>query len=132
MLAHTESVTLEAPFSVAYPFLSNPENLPRWAHVFCQDIEKQESEWLAQTVAGPLIIRYACDAASGTIDIVSRLDPGVEDIAYTRLMPNGPGCEFTFTFFRTADMSDEIFDSQRWGLREEMRALRAIFRELVG
>lgn len=87
---------------------------------------------MAQTVAGPLSIRYACDAASGTIDIISRLHPGVEDIAYTRLMPNGSGCEFTFTFFRTADMSDETFDSQRWGLREEIRTLRAIFRELAG
>lgn len=131
MLAHTESVTLEAPFAKAFAYLSNPAHLPEWANVYCQHIERSSDEWIAQTVIGRLGIRYQCDRASGTIDIVSIMEPGMEDTAYTRLIPNGTGSEFLFTFFRSDDMTDEIFDSQRWGLREELRSLRAIARQLA-
>ncbi|MDY6943265.1 MAG: SRPBCC family protein [Pseudomonadota bacterium] len=130
MLAHTESVTLEAPAAIVYAYLADPGNLPKWANVFCQSIEHDGNGWRAQTVAGQIGIRYECHEVCRTIDIVSLIEPGVEDTAYTRVMPNGAGCEFTFTFYRDPDMSDELFDSQRWGLREELRTLRAIIRQL--
>jgi len=130
MLAHTESVTLEAPFAVAFAYLSNPEHLPEWASVYCDHIVRDGSGWAAQTVIGQVGVRYDCNSANGTVDIVSIMAPGVESIAYTRLIPNGTGSEFIFTFVRSNEMSDEVFDSQRWGLREELRNLRAIARQL--
>jgi hypothetical protein len=114
-----------------YDYLSDPAQLPHWAHVFCHSIRRDGEDWLADTVAGPMVVRYAADPATGTIDLYSAPAGHPADVAHGRVVANGAGSEFDFTFFKPEDLPEADFDSQRWGLREELRTLRALARQMV-
>jgi hypothetical protein len=54
--------------------------------------------------------------------------PGVEAVAYSRLLPNNTGAEYIFTQFQSPDMPDDVFADQRNALAEELALLPILFR----
>jgi hypothetical protein len=73
-------------------------------------------------------LRVLADAERGTIDFVMTVAPGVEAIAYSRVLPNESGAEYVFTQFQVAGMPDEVFASQQTALAEELAILPILFR----
>jgi hypothetical protein len=130
MRSKTHSVTLQAPADKMYAFLSNPANLPKWAVAFCKAIRRDGDQWLAETPMGTLSIRYVTDKRFGIIDIWSASGPGTDDVAHSRIVPNGEGSEYIFTFFQAPGLPDDVFEAQEEGLKEEFVALQEISRHL--
>lgn len=128
MLSDTKAVTLPAAFDEAFAFLAEPENLPRWAIGFARGIRREGDQWIVQTGHGEVPIRYVSDPDRGTIDFHMIPAPGVDVVAYSRLVPNGDGAEYVFTQFQGPGMSDEVFAGQRQALAEELAILPALFR----
>jgi hypothetical protein len=127
MRADTQAITLPANTEDAFAFLAEPENLPRWAVGFARGIRREGEEWLVQTVQGEIPVRIAADPARGTIDFHMTVAPGVEAIAYSRIIPNGSGAEYVFTQFQLAGMTDEVFAAQRAALAQELAILPILF-----
>jgi hypothetical protein len=73
-------------------------------------------------------IRVVADAARGTIDFQMTVAPGIEAVAYSRVLPNDAGAEYVFTQFQLPGMTDEVFAAQRVALAEELAILPILFR----
>jgi hypothetical protein len=128
MHADTQSITLPVRPDDAFAFLADAENLPRWAVGFARDIRREGEAWLVQTAGSEVPIRVAADAARGTIDFHMTVAPGVEAVAYSRVIPNDAGAEYVFTQFQSPGMTDEVFAAQRAALAEELALLPILFR----
>ena len=128
MRADTQASTIPSGATHAFAFLADPENLPRWAVGFARGIRREGEAWLVQTAGGELPIRVEADAARGTIDFHMTVAPGVEAVAYSRVLPNDAGAEYVFTQFQGPGMTDEVFAAQRAALTEELALLPILFR----
>ena len=128
MYADTQAITVPAHADDVFAFLAQPENLPRWAVGFARSIRRDGDNWIVQTAQGEIPIRVAADAAHGTIDFYMGVAPGLEAIAYSRVVPNDSGAEYVFTQFQLPGMDDEVFAAQRVALAEELAILPILFR----
>ncbi len=126
MNAHTQTITIAAPPKAVFDFVANPENLPKWAVVFCRGLRREGSRWIVTTPEGHMAIRYESDAKSGMIDMYVTVSPGVDSPAFSRVLANGDGSEYVFTFFQPPGLSDEDFRSQTEALKKELGVLRRL------
>lgn len=62
------SVSIERPPNAVYRFVSNPDNLPKWATAFCQSVRKVADEWIAETPDGPMTIKFVGANELGVLD----------------------------------------------------------------
>jgi hypothetical protein len=128
MQSDTQAITLAASAANVFAFLADPENLPRWAVGFARGIRRNDQGWIVQTAQGEVPVRVQADPARGTIDFHLGVAPGVEAVAYSRVVPNDAGAEYVFTQFQGPDMTDEVFAAQRAALAEELALLPILFR----
>src|SRR5215510_7350284 len=66
----THCLNVAAPRDRVFGFLSQIENLPKWATLFCQGLRRdaQGRHWIA-TRQGEMLFRIEADAATGVIDM---------------------------------------------------------------
>ena len=126
MNSHTQSITLECRPEAAFEFLSNPENLPKWATGFCRRIRNEGGHWIAETPEGEVEVRLVTAPEQGVVDFHLSPEPGLELIALSRVVPNGDGAEYLFTQHQPPGMPEEIFRNQVRTLREELQVLKRI------
>jgi hypothetical protein len=131
MHADTQAITLPVSSEEAFSFLAEPENLPRWAVGFARGIRREGDGWIVQTAQGEMPVRVVADAVRGTIDFHLGVAPGLEAVAYSRVVPNDSGAEYVFTQFQLPGMAYEVFTAQRVALAEELAILPILFRAQV-
>lgn len=127
----TRTVRISAPPEHVFEFIANAQNLPRWAVGFCQSIRPDgtgDDRWVVTTPHGEVGIRFVTDRALGVIDFHLSPAPGVDAVAFSRVVPNGDGAEYVFTQVQVPGMPDEVFDGQVEALREELVVLQALLR----
>ena len=127
----TRTVTLAASPQDVFDFVANPENLPRWAVGFCHSIRREDESddrWVVTTGNGEISVRYVTDRALGVVDFHLSPAPGVESVAYSRVVPNADGAEYIFTQLQAPGMPDDVFEAQVDALREELIVLQALVR----
>src|SRR5262245_3214108 len=126
MRSATETIGIGHAASEVFGFVSRPENLPRWAVGFCKGIRRQGEQWLVDTGNGEVGLRMAVDVAKGVVDFHMEPAPGVEAVAYSRVLPRGEGAEYVFTFFPEPHLDDAAFAAGVRALKEELRLLRTL------
>jgi hypothetical protein len=128
MRTDTQSVRLDGSRADVFAFISDAENLPRWAVGFARAVSSDGDGWIVRTAHGTIRLRLAANAAAGTIDYYMAADGGPEAVAYSRVLAVGDGAEYVFTQVQPPGMPDAAFDGQVQALAEELVILRAIFR----
>ena len=128
MRTDTQSVTLEADADSIFQFLADPENLPRWAVAFAHGVRREGDGWVVRTANGDVVVRVEADARLRTVDFHMAPAPGVEAVAYSRVLPNDHGAEYVFTQLQSPSMPDAVFDGQVRALAEELRVLQSLVR----
>jgi hypothetical protein len=117
----THTLPLNAPKARAFAFLSDIENLPKWATMFCKELKKDaQGKYKVVTPDGEIFFRIAADETTGTIDMFG--GPSEEQMAYwpARVVERpGAGSLFVFTSMQYPGMSDEVFAMQCESLRQE-------------
>ncbi|MEX2122117.1 MAG: SRPBCC family protein [Pirellulales bacterium] len=122
----TLSVSIDCPAERVYAFVSNPENLPKWATAFVRSVSKTSSGWVAETPAGPVGIEFVPANELGVLDHFVRPAPGVEILNPMRVVPNGAGSEVTFTLLRLPEMSDQKFAEDAGMVQRDLRTLKSV------
>jgi uncharacterized protein YndB with AHSA1/START domain len=125
----TLSVSIECPPGRVYDFVSNPENLPKWATAFCRSVRKSEREWIVETSDGPMRMKFARQNDFGVLDHYVTVKPGVEILNPMRVVPNGSGSEIMFTLFQLPDISNEKFAEDAALVERDLRALKKLLEE---
>lgn len=122
----TQTIRLGATARAAFDFIADPANLPAWAVGFCRSIRKDGDRWIVDTGASRVPLAVDADARHGTIDFRMTPAPGVEAVAYSRVVACDDGCEYVFTQFSAPGMPDAAFDANVEALKEELIVLRSI------
>lgn len=124
--ARTLTVAINCPPGKVYEFVSNPENLPKWAKGLCESVRKSDNEWLVETPQGAMKLRFAPKNDFGVLDHYVSPAPGVEVYVPMRVVPNGSGSELIFTVFRSPDMSDDKFAEDIGLVERDLQTLKKI------
>ncbi len=127
--SRTLSISIRCSPDTAYEFVTNPENLPKWAHGLARWVRKQGSDWIVDTPQGPMKIRFADANRFGVMDHYVTTPSGQEVYVPMRVLPNDSGSEVIFTLFRLPDMSDETFAEDMKLVNSDLRALRDMLEE---
>ncbi len=126
MRARTVTLVLDAPKSTVFGFLSQIENLPKWATGFCRALKREGDRHKIVTPAGEIFFRIEADEHTGVLDMFG--GPSDDRMAYwpARVVERpGAGSLFLFTAFQYPGMSDEEFERQCSVLeREEFPHIR--------
>jgi hypothetical protein len=111
---------------VVYSFVSNPENLPKWATGLGGSIKKVQGEWIADSPMGKMKIKFAEDNRFGILDHEVLLEYGVKIDNPMRVIANGVGSEIFFTLIRQPDISDEKFEEDAKWVEKDLGMLKGI------
>jgi hypothetical protein len=124
--SRTLSVAINCDPGRLYEFVSKPENLPKWAKMFCRSIKKSKDGWVVETPQGPVKVRFTRKNDFGILDHYVKPAPGVEVFVPMRVVPNGSGSEVLLTLFQPAGMSDEKHaEDIRW-VEQDLKTLKGI------
>ena len=109
MKTSTHTLPLAAPKERTFGFLSQIENLPKWATLFCQELKRDAAgRHKVTTPQGEIFFRIDADARTGVIDMYG--GPSEEFLAHwpTRVIPLGDAESlFIFTALQYPGVPDE-------------------------
>jgi hypothetical protein len=127
--SRTLSVSIGCHPSKVYEFVSNPENLPKWAKGLGKSVRKIDGDWTVDTPQGPVKVRFAEKNNLGVLDHYVTTTQGVEVYVPLRVISNGAGSEVLFTLFRLPEMSDEHYVEDQQLVEQDLRTLKVILEE---
>jgi hypothetical protein len=123
----THTLTLNAPKQRTFDFLSQIENLPKWATLFCRRLEiAAGGRHKVVTPQGEIFFRIESDARTGVIDMYG--GPNESAMAHwpTRVIALGKNQSmFIFTALQYPEISDSDFATQCRGLEQEFPHIKA-------
>ena len=117
-------VSIDRPPNEVYAFVSNPENLPKWATGVGESIKHANGEWVVDSPMGTVKLRFAERNELGVLDHDVTLESGETVHSPIRVVPNGEGSEVTFILFRQPDLSDEKFAEDAGWVQKDLRILK--------
>ena len=120
------SITIACLPRKVYEFVSNPENLSRWAAGLGKSVRRSGAGWIVDTPQGPAQIRFAEKNDFGVLDHYVKLSSGTEVYVPMRVVPNGSGSEVIFTLFKTPEMSDKQFAEDAGMVGRDLRTLKSV------
>lgn len=127
MKTSTHTLAVSASKAKAFAFLSNIENLPKWATMFCKELRKDaQGRHKVMTPGGEIFFRIVADEKSGVIDMLG--GPSEDQMAYwpARVVERpGAGSLFIFTAMQYPGMTDDVFARQCEGLKQEFAHIAA-------
>jgi hypothetical protein len=124
----TQTITIHAPPAAVLDLVSDPMELPRWAPAFARSVRPAEGDqWFIDTGEGEVRVRVRVCREHGTVDfLLAGMPPGIEIGAFSRVVPNGDGAEYTFTRFFPDGMPDVEVAEQRAVAAVELQTVRAL------
>jgi hypothetical protein len=124
--SRTLSISIGCRPDKVYVFVSNPENLPRWAAGLCKSIRKSGAGWIVETTQGPMNVRFVKNNDLGVLDHYVTPAPGVEVYVPIRVLPNGSGSTVLFTLFQLPGMSDEKYAEDAGLVTRDLETLKRV------
>ena len=126
MRSDTQTATIDAAPKDVVAFVGQVDNLPRWAIGFAKAVRRDENRWTVTTGQGEVAITIEVDETVGTVDFHLEPAPGVEAVAFARVVPNGDGPEFMFTQFQQPGVDDDTFDQLVAAVSHDLVTLKAV------
>lgn len=123
---HHVSVSVLLPPVEVYEFVSNPENLPRWAKGLSGSIRQVDGEWIADSPMGKVKVRFAGRNELGVLDHDVVLASGESFHNPMRVVANGDGAEVVFTLYRRPGTDDAAFAADARTVEEDLWALKRL------
>jgi Polyketide cyclase / dehydrase and lipid transport len=126
--SETVTTVLPAPPERVFDYMSDVENLPRWATEFARELRREGDRWIVRNNLGELVFEIRADERTGVIDMLA--GPTEDELAVfpTRVvaLPDGTSA-YSFTMFQAPGMPDELFESQHASLRREFQNIEREF-----
>lgn len=121
----TKTVTFNAPKEKVFDYLSNIENLPKWATAFCRTLKKVGNDYKVTTPDGEVYFWIDADKKSGVLDMFGGLSKEGAACWPARVagFPDNTSV-LIFTAVQSPEVPDEIFETQCKSLDEEFENIR--------
>jgi uncharacterized protein YndB with AHSA1/START domain len=112
-----------------YAFITNGENVPRWAAGLGTKIRRVDGEWLAEGPIGSVRVRFAAPNDLGVADHDVVLATGATVHNPIRVVPNGTGSTVIFTLLRQPAVSPQQFNQDAKTVQNDLETLRALLEQ---
>lgn len=108
----TETCVVNVPRDNVFEFLSNIENIPKWATKFVSKLKLVDNKYKALTPIGEVFIRLDVDKKAGLIDIYAGPTEDNMTPAYMRIisLQDDTSTAVMFTFFQYDSTPDAIWE----------------------
>ncbi|HEV2712775.1 MAG TPA: hypothetical protein VGU26_06745 [Gaiellaceae bacterium] len=128
MESRTVTAVLDAPKHRVFSYLSEIENLPKWATEFARELKYEGGRAKVVNGLGEFFFDIDADPRTGVIDMYAGPTEDALALFPTRVveLPRGRSA-YTFTMFQPPDMPDELFTSQYEALLREFDNIRRTF-----
>jgi hypothetical protein len=120
------SVSIRRSPGDVYAFISNGENIPRWAAGLGTSVRRVDAEWLVHGPLGSVRVRFAAPNDLGVADHDVVLPSGVSVHNPMRVVPNGSGSTVIFTLLRQPGVSARQFDQDAKAVEKDLATLKAV------
>jgi hypothetical protein len=126
--SRTVTEVFDAPRDAVFTYLSEIENLPRWATEFARELHWEGGKAKVRNGLGEFFFSIDADPDTGVIDMYAGATEDALALFPTRVvsLPDGRSA-FTFTMFRAPGMPEDVFASQYESLVREFGNLRSTF-----
>jgi hypothetical protein len=124
LASRTLSISIERHPNKVYEFVSNPENIPKWAKGLGKSVRKQGTYWIVDTPQGPMKFRFVERNNFGVLDHYVTTASGIDVYVPMRVLANGTGSEVLFTVFRLPDMTDEKYAEDMKLVEQDLQILK--------
>lgn len=127
MKVHTKTEQFRVSPETLFQFLSNIENMPKWATTYVKSLKKIGDDYKVVTPDGEMFQMFDINASTGVIDMYG--GPTKEQ---TWRWParvttdNIGGSLFSFTCIQMPGQPDDIFEGQCRALDEEFKNIRRL------
>ena len=123
----TQSISIDAPGEAVLDLVSDPTAFPRWASGFALAVRVDGADWLVDTSDGEVRLRVRVARELGTVDFLAadalpRREVGV----FSRVVPNGRGCDYVITRFYADGTPEVEIADQRAVIAVELQTVRAL------
>ena len=118
------SISIDKPANEVYDFVSNPENLPKWAAGLSGSIRKEGEDWVAESPMGKVKVKFADKNRFGVLDHYVTLPAGIDVYNPMRVCPNEKGSELIFTLYKFIDMTEKQFNDDAKMVEKDLRKLK--------
>ena len=125
MKSHTVTAVLDAPKQDVFAYLSEIDNLPKWATEFARELKFDDGRAKVVNGLGEFYFSIDADVRTGVIDMYAGPSDDELMLFPTRVvpLPNGRSA-YSFTMFQAPGMSDDLFESQHASLQREFENIR--------
>ncbi len=123
------NISIKSDPKKVYDFVSNLENLPRWASSTFPSIKEVDGEWVIDTPNGQNKVRLAERNNFGILDHNVKLTSGIEVYVPMRVVKNGDGSEVMLTVFQTPEMTNEGYAKDMQTVEKDLDHLKTIIDE---
>jgi hypothetical protein len=130
MKSHTISISIKKDLKTVYEFISNLENLPRWASSTFPSIKEINGEWLIDTPQGQNKVKLTERNNFGILDHYVELPFGVEVYIPMRVVKNNNGSEVMVTVFQTTEMTKEVYEKDLQTVNIDLNQLKTVIEEI--
>ncbi len=125
MNSYTKTQVFAANKETVFAFLSDIQNLTKWATGFAKELKEVDGEYKVVTPQGEICFQMESDEKTGVIDMYG--GPTKDQMAYfpSRViaLPDGNSA-YQFTNFQWPSIPDEMFATQNETLTEEFENIR--------
>ena len=128
MRSRTVTAVFPAPKERVFEYMSDIENLPRWATEFARELKVVDGRHVVVNGLGEFVFAIESDESTGVVDMYAGPSEDAMGVFPTRVveLPGGSSA-YSFTMFQAPDMPDELFESQHESLRREFQNLEREF-----
>lgn len=123
------TVSIHRSPSDVYAFVSNGENIPRWATGLGEGIRREDGEWLARGPVGNVRLRFTPPNDLGVADHDVVLETGVTVHNPLRVLPNGTGSSVIFTLMRLPGVSEQQFNEDARTVEKDLTILKGLLEQ---
>jgi hypothetical protein len=120
------SVSIQRSPRDVYEFITNGENVPRWAAGLGDKARRLDGEWLVEGPLGTVRVRFTPPNDLGVADHDVVLATGVTVHNPIRVVPNGSGSTVVFTLMRLPGVTARQFNQDEEAVAKDLATLKAL------
>jgi len=125
MNTKTLALSLNAPKEKVFTYISDIENLPKWATGFCKELKKEGSDYKVVTCEEEVYFKFDADKNTGVLDMTA--GPNKQEMASWPARVVGlhdNTSVFIVTAVQFPEVPDDVFDMQVNSTYEEFENIR--------
>jgi hypothetical protein len=128
MRSETVTTVVDAPQGEVFDYMSDIENLPKWATEFARELKRVGDDYKVVNGFGEFFFEIRADADTGVVDMYAGPTKSDMTVFPTRVLalPDGRTA-YSFTMFQGPGMPDELFESQHASLQREFANIERAF-----